>query len=235
MKRKTGIYKIINTITGKVYVGSSKDMDKRWIQHKNHLSKDKHHSKKLQNSVNKHGLDNFIFEVVEECSKDILIEREQYWIDLLGSYKTGYNCNTKAGITLGMLGKKHSEDTKSKMRKKRGPMSDNTKKKLSKLLSGRKHSKEVRDKMRKTRINFKHSEETKEKMRLIAIKNKNLVNNKNMATHGHSEETKEKISKSKLGKRLTKKRKSPKPFTEEHRKKLSEKTKLYWQNKKSTF
>jgi group I intron endonuclease len=110
--RKTGIYKIINNITEKVYVGSAVDIDKRWYGHTRLLKVNKHKLPKLQNSVNKHGLENFIFEVIEECSKEILIEREQYWIDTLDSYNKGYNSRPIANSN---LGKKCSEETKRKM------------------------------------------------------------------------------------------------------------------------
>lgn len=56
MKEKTGIYQIKNILTGKVYVGSSIDIHDRILDHKQMLKKDKHHSPKLQNSVNKYGV-----------------------------------------------------------------------------------------------------------------------------------------------------------------------------------
>ena len=83
MKKRTGIYKIKNIITEKVYVGSAIDIDNRWRKHKQMINEGDHHSIKLQNSVNKHGIDQFVFEIVEECKKELLIEREQYWIDKL--------------------------------------------------------------------------------------------------------------------------------------------------------
>jgi group I intron endonuclease len=90
---KTGIYKITNIVTGKVYVGSSIRIENRFKEHKYNLNKNIHHSKKLQNSYNKYGSDKFIFDVIEIClnNKIILYEREQYYIDLLDSYKNGYN------------------------------------------------------------------------------------------------------------------------------------------------
>ena len=112
MKRKTGIYKIKNLINNKVYIGSSVDIDKRWKLHKDSLIQNKHHSILLQRSFNKHGKDNFIYDIIEECEKEILIEREQYWIDTLDSYNNGYNILPKAGSC---LGNKVSDETKRKM------------------------------------------------------------------------------------------------------------------------
>ena len=124
MGKLTGIYKITNKLNNKIYVGSGIDIKNRWNLHKFKLKNNKHHSIKLQRSYNKHGIDHFIFEVLEYCSKDVLIEREQYWIDTLNSYNKGYNCNPIAGNTFGF---KMSEDTKSIM--------SNIKSKKGKLLN----------------------------------------------------------------------------------------------------
>jgi group I intron endonuclease len=88
-----GIYKIVNTVTNKVYVGSSKEVEKRIKSHFSMLKKKKHHSVPLQNSYNKHGVDCFTHEVIEECAVDTLFLREQYWIDSLDSYHSGYNAS----------------------------------------------------------------------------------------------------------------------------------------------
>jgi len=109
--KKTGIYKITNIVNGKIYVGSAVNIHRRWLEHKSFLNRSKHHSKYLQNSFNKYGIDNLNFEIIEECSKELLIEREQYWINLLDSYNNGYNCSPTAGNTLGV---KHSNETRLK-------------------------------------------------------------------------------------------------------------------------
>jgi len=89
----SGIYKIVNTLNGKSYVGSTKDFQKRWKGHFNDLEKQRHSSIKLQRSYNKHGKDVFVCEIIEEIpyEKDKILEREQYWIDTLNSKKNGYN------------------------------------------------------------------------------------------------------------------------------------------------
>lgn len=95
----SGIYSITNTQNNKLYIGSSKNIEQRWRQHKNMLKGDRHHSAHLQNAWNKYGEDNFIFEIIEECNEDILIEREQYYIDLYSSADSlyGYNESEIAG------------------------------------------------------------------------------------------------------------------------------------------
>jgi len=104
MKRKIGIYKIRNIINGKVYVGSSVNITKRWYDHKSNLRLNKSKSKKLQQAYIKYGEDNFLFEIIEECSKELLIEREQYWMDTNDSYKNGYNLRPKAENNLSIIG-----------------------------------------------------------------------------------------------------------------------------------
>ncbi|MEN6292413.1 MAG: GIY-YIG nuclease family protein, partial [Methanobacterium sp.] len=61
-----GVYKISNKIDGKSYYGSSKNIEKRWLRHKNELNKNKHINILLQRAWNKYGEENFIFSVVEE-------------------------------------------------------------------------------------------------------------------------------------------------------------------------
>lgn len=89
----SGIYQIRNLIDDKVYVGSAKDFNIRKLRHFNALVNGKHHSIKLQRAVEKHGIENFVFEHIESVpyQKDIIVNREQYWIDTLNSKKVGYN------------------------------------------------------------------------------------------------------------------------------------------------
>lgn len=91
-----GIYKITNTINNKVYIGQSVDITARWTRHKNDCKKEKFSHYPLYRSFNKYGIDNFTFEVIEECSKDCLDEREKYWIGYYNSFYNGYN-QTKGG------------------------------------------------------------------------------------------------------------------------------------------
>lgn len=91
---KIGIYKITNLKNGKFYIGSSKDTDRRWWEHMNELNKNVHINKKLQNAWNFYGKDNFKFEVIEELNDEqILLEREQYYLDAFQPYRNniGYN------------------------------------------------------------------------------------------------------------------------------------------------
>lgn len=80
IKNKSGIYCIKNLKSNKVYIGQSINIRKRLIQHKCELINNKHSNPHLQNSFNKNTIDNFLFEVLEYCDKDILTEKEKYYL-----------------------------------------------------------------------------------------------------------------------------------------------------------
>lgn len=75
-----GIYKIQCLKSSKVYIGSSKNIKNRKKDHFYKLARNKHYNKHLQNSYNKYGKDNFIFEVLEECFIDELLNKEIYYV-----------------------------------------------------------------------------------------------------------------------------------------------------------
>ena len=77
----SGIYKITNTITGDFYIGSSKNVKKRWYNHRCPSKWEQSPGMKLYQAFIKYGLNSFTFEIIEET--DNLKEREQYWIDQL--------------------------------------------------------------------------------------------------------------------------------------------------------
>lgn len=75
----SGIYYIINKINNKKYIGSSKNIEKRFRRHLFELNTGTHHNIILQRSFDKHGVDNFDFLIIEETND--LFEREQAHID----------------------------------------------------------------------------------------------------------------------------------------------------------
>jgi len=105
----SGVYQITNTINGKRYVGSAVDVKKRWREHINCFQRGVHHSNHLQSAWNKYGADCFRFSIIEQCEKNLLIEREQYYIDTL---HPEYN---KRLIASSSLGVRHSEETRRKL------------------------------------------------------------------------------------------------------------------------
>ena len=92
-----GIYKILNKLNNKSYIGStSESFRKRWNLHKHHLVNGKHKNSHLQYAWNKYGSDNFEFIILEECNdKNKVLEREQYWIDS-NDFENLYNINPLA-------------------------------------------------------------------------------------------------------------------------------------------
>ena len=88
-----GIYKITNIVNGKCYIGQSKNIAKRWQRHKVELKNNKHGNEYLQRAYNKYGADNFKFEVIEECTVDIIDDREKHYIEHYDSLaqNNGYN------------------------------------------------------------------------------------------------------------------------------------------------
>lgn len=84
------IYKIINDINDKVYIGQTRQLlSRRWAKHlSDSLTKDTH----LYRAMQKYGVDHFqIIPVEENIPVELLNEREQYWIQEFNSFKEGYN------------------------------------------------------------------------------------------------------------------------------------------------
>lgn len=79
----SGVYIITNKVNGKFYVGSGRSIFSRWLNHTCYLVKDNHINYKLQRAVNKYGLENFKFEILELSPPLGLNEREQYFLDTL--------------------------------------------------------------------------------------------------------------------------------------------------------
>lgn len=91
---KTGIYKITNIKTKECYIGQAVDISKRWQEHvKCGLGIDTPAGNKLYKAMSEYGMWNFSFEVLEECSREQLNEKERYYISLYNSYEFGYNSN----------------------------------------------------------------------------------------------------------------------------------------------
>lgn len=139
--RNVGIYKILNKINGKFYIGkSSNGCNRRWNEHKHLLRKGRHKNIYLQNAWNKYKEDAFEFSIIEICGKEIITEREQHWMDLTGccDRELGYNINPTAETS---LGRKFRQETKDKISivNKGNKWSEEAKLKIT----GRKQSKET--------------------------------------------------------------------------------------------
>lgn len=88
-----GIYKIENKINGKVYIGQSVNIERRWKDHKTVYTckKDHTYNYPLYKAFRKYGIKNFAFDVIEECKPSELNNLEKFWVDYYDSYTKGYN------------------------------------------------------------------------------------------------------------------------------------------------
>jgi group I intron endonuclease len=94
----SGIYMICCKPNGKLYIGMSKDIARRWKEHKRDIGKFVNISQcGLKEDVFKYGWENFEFSIIEKCKIEDLKEREKYYIRFYKSYEAdkGYNRKTK--------------------------------------------------------------------------------------------------------------------------------------------
>lgn len=109
-KGKSGIYRLNNIITGKSYIGSSVNITYRlrtYYSKKAMFAKVKTTISIIYNALLKHGYTNFTLDIIEYCEVDMLIEREQYYFDVL---KPEYNILKTANSR---IGSKHSLKTRA--------------------------------------------------------------------------------------------------------------------------
>lgn len=111
-----GIYLVLNTASGKKYVGSSKSLKNRRYQHWSDLRRGVHRNNHLQKAWVCYGPDSFKFLVLEYCDPEDRMDREEWWINLLGTrdQERGYNV-TEARPGGGMRGRLQSAETRAKI------------------------------------------------------------------------------------------------------------------------
>lgn len=154
-----GIYKIVNKVTGKYYVGSSINTSRRWRDHVRDLTKNKHANDYLQRAWNKYGASVFEFVVVEvfplATEKQLLLE-EQKWLDIAVSDPLTYNLTFVAGSPNSNMSdyskKKRSESLK------RVPRTPEWKNKISKSHFGIRPNAVTLKKMSISKLGKKQSE-----------------------------------------------------------------------------
>jgi len=124
MTKRSGIYKIVCLTNGKIYVGSSKDIDFRWRRHRMFLRNNNHVNSHLQAAWNKYGKSSFTLEVIELCDVSDLIKKEDFWIDETKCLDKSIGFNKRDGASGGttisgedhyLYGKSLSEDVKAKI------------------------------------------------------------------------------------------------------------------------
>ena len=91
-KEFCGIYRITNLKTNEAYIGKSTNIKTRWQNHcKTAIGLDGMARTKIHSAMKEYGIDNFSFEVLEKCTKEIYSEREKYWINFYETNVYGYN------------------------------------------------------------------------------------------------------------------------------------------------
>ena len=88
-----GIYKITNTITNDFYIGSSKDVKRRWRSHKWPSRWNKYPNNQMYIDMQRYGVDKFVFEILAEVEADSLKEMEQKFIEKLNPAYNNINAN----------------------------------------------------------------------------------------------------------------------------------------------
>lgn len=112
---RCGIYRITCTANNRFYVGSAKNIRLRWKLHRTHLRMGIHHNKPLQKAWDKYEEKCFVFDTLEFCSLDDVIQCEQKWLDKLMPYKRGVGFNVLS-TAYSSVGLKHSDKTLEKLR-----------------------------------------------------------------------------------------------------------------------
>lgn len=103
-----GIYKITNNLNNKSYIGLSINVEQRWQRHKSNYDNidNKEYGKALYRAFRKYGIENFTFEIIEECQESDLSNKEIYWISYYDTFSNGYN-ETPGGEMICVGGENH--------------------------------------------------------------------------------------------------------------------------------
>jgi len=158
-----GIYKITSP-TSRVYIGKSVNVYTRFSRYKR---LDCITQRKLYRSFIKHGVNNHTFEIIEECKREELIQKERHWQYYYNVLENGLNCLLSSTDTI--KGEVSIQTRLLLSEKMKGKLigvsrSIESREKQSASMRGRVLSQETKDKMSHTRIGKNHSLESKMKM-----------------------------------------------------------------------
>ena len=138
-----GIYKITSP-SGKIYIGQSVDLEKRFNTYKRLECKKQ---SRLYNSLKKYGIESHLLEIICQCEIHELNDKERYYQDTFKvTGKSGLNCIL------------------TKSSDKNGSHSEESKRKISESNKGKKHSEKYKQNCRKRQLGKKHSDETRLRM-----------------------------------------------------------------------
>lgn len=191
--RISGIYKIVNRINGKSYIGSSVNITFRWYVHKYELNSQIHDNIHLQRAWNKYGKENFNFEIIEEVPQNELLKKEQKYLNECKSnprlyynevYEAGGFIDRK-GINNGFYGKTHTKEVREKISKvhKGKIVPKEVKKKISennaRYWKGKHISEETKKKISIGNTGKIRTNEEKEKLKSVMLENRYNISAKN--------------------------------------------------------
>ena len=128
MEKISGVYKITNTVTGDFYIGSSKNVKRRWESHKWPSTWNDNPNNQLYKDMRKYGVEKFDFELLEEVEEGKLKDAEQKFIETL---KPTYNDRNANGWDIERRKesqKKYQKSDKFKKAQKKYEKSDKRKK-----------------------------------------------------------------------------------------------------------
>jgi len=169
-RKKAGIYGIFNIKTGDFYIGSA-ITNKFYSRFYKHLIKGIG-SKYVYNSVNKYGLENFAFVILEYFSEEVTKKNNKELMDLetkwIKTYSPSYNILLEAGNSFGY---KHTEETKQKMKEN---YSDERRNKVASINKNKSLSNYTKNLLRERALNMNN--ETKDKIRKTLSKSVILYN-----------------------------------------------------------
>lgn len=138
------VYRILNKVNGKMYIGQSINFSRRKYEHTYDLKMNKHTNPCLQEDYNKYGKQNFIYEILEDNISDIdLLYKETYWMNYYGGIESSEIYNEQDIVS-------HNEEYNSKIR---GFIhNEETRKKMSKSHQGHLHTLEEKQKIAEANI-----------------------------------------------------------------------------------
>ena len=140
---KAGIYRLVNLVNSKSYVGRSTNLHRRFSQYFsiNHLMHPSRKNSIISNALLKYGYSQFKLEIIEYCEIKDLVSREQFYIDFLSPE---YNILKDAGSSLGLTPSNEGVEKMSQVKKN---ISEETRYKMSVAHTGKVHSMDARRKI----------------------------------------------------------------------------------------
>ena len=184
-----GIYQIRNIVTNVCYTGQSMRLKIRPREHWQELKNNKHKNSHLQNSYNKHGRDNFVFEILIYCAPDDMIHYEQLFYDIDKARGLSYNIRESVDSNKGFH---HSDETKKMLSYISKNMSNETRERIRKTSTGRTHSLDTIKKM-SGKNNHRYGKSPSKETKAKRLENMPDQNGKNNPFYGkkHTEKSKE--------------------------------------------